>query len=296
MNAQLAPAPARNRHYIGGGNIAGILGLSPFKTPLQEYLTIIGDEEQPTEDQLDFFARRKALEPFAVALFERETGKKIVRANERYTDREHAFIRSEIDAETETENVEIKSVHPLAAKDWGPAGNDEIPVYVAAQAMHGLMVTGRRVCYPVAMIGFDDFRVYRVERDEETIAGLREHAVAFWRNHVERMVPPDPVTSEDVLRLFERDNGMSIEATPEIVAAFAEYRECKRIEKKAEKLAEQIKLFMGEATTLTICAEPVATWKTQVSRRFDQKAFGAEHAALLEQFKRDSTCRVFRIR
>lgn len=297
MNAQLAPAPARNRHYIGGGNIAGILGLSPFKTPLQEYLTIIGDEEQPSEDQLDFFARRKALEPFAVALFERETGKKIVRANERYTDRENTFLKAEIDAETDDgENVEIKSVHPLAAAAWGPAESDELPAYVAAQAMHGLMVTGRRVCYPVAMIGFDDFRVYRVERDEETIAGLREHAVAFWHNHVERMVPPEPMTSEDVLRLFEHDNGMSIEATDEITAAFAELRECKRAEKRGEKLAEQIKVYMGENTTLTISGEPVATWKTQVSRRFDQKAFGAVHPDLLELFKRDSSCRVLRLK
>lgn len=295
MNAQLAPE-IRNRHWIGGGNIAGILGLSPFKTPLQEYLTIIGEEEPPSDDQLDFFARRKALEPFAVALFERETGKKIVRANERYTDREHAFIKAEIDAETDGENIEIKSVHPLAAAAWGPAGNDEIPAYVAAQAMHGLMVTGRRVCYPVAMIGFDDFRVYRIERDEETIAGLRAHAVAFWRNHVERMVPPEPTTSEDVQRLFERDNGLSIEATPEIFAALLELKKCKEAEKFGEKMAEEIKVFMGENTMLTLGGEPLATWKTQKSRRFDQKAFGAEHADLLELFKRDSPCRVLRIK
>lgn len=298
MNAQLAPAPTNTRHYIGGGNIAGILGLSPFKTPLQEYLTIIGEEEAPTEDQLDFFARRKALEPFAIELFKRRMpGRDIARANERYTDREHAFLKAEIDAETDDgENVEIKSVHPLAAAAWGPAETDELPAYVAAQAMHGLMVTGRRVCYPVAMIGFDDFRVYRVERDEETIAGLREHAVAFWRNHVEPMVPPEPMTSEDVLRLFEHDNGMSIEATDEITVAFAELRECKRAEKRGKKLAEQIKVYMGENTTLTISGEPVATWKTQSSRRFDEKAFGAAHPDLLELFKRDSSCRVLRLK
>lgn len=295
MNAQLAPVQ-NERHYIGGGNIAGILGLSPFRTPLDEFLTIIGEADPPSEDQLDFFARRKALEPFAIRLFERQTGKKVVRVNERYTDREYAFIRAEIDAETDDENVEIKSVHPLAAADWGPAGNDDLPTYVTAQAMHGLMVRGRRVCYPVAMIGFDDFRVYRVERDEETIAGLREHALTFWRNNVERLTPPEPRTVDDVLRLFARDSGASIEATADIAAAFAEFRECKAAEKRGEKLAEQIKLFMRDATTLTLGGEPLATWKAQTSRRFDQTAFGKEHAALLEQFKRESNTRVFRIK
>jgi putative phage-type endonuclease len=295
MNALLEPL-VNTRHYIGGGNIAGILGLSPFKTPLDEYLTIIGDQEQPSQDQLDFFARRKALEPFAIELFQRETGKTIVRANERYTDREHLFIKAEIDAETVDENVEIKSVHPLAASHWGDPGGDSIPTYVTAQAMHGLMVNGRRVCYPVAMIGFDDFRVYRIERDEETIRGIREHAVSFWRNHVERMAPPDAVTSEDVKRLFKRDSGASKEATTEIAAAVDELRLCKAAEKRGEALAEQIKVFMLDATTLTAGGKSVATWKSQNSTRFDQKAFGAEHPALLELFKHTTETRVFRLK
>ncbi|HEY9126627.1 MAG TPA: YqaJ viral recombinase family protein [Acidobacteriaceae bacterium] len=293
MNAAIA---THNRYYIGGGNIAGILGLSPFKTPLDEYLTIIGDQEEPSQDQLDFFARRKALEPFAIELFQRQTGKSIIRANERYTDAEHTFIRAEIDAETDSENVEIKSVHPLAAHHWGDPGADAIPTYVTAQAMHGLMVRGRRVCYPVAMIGFDDFRVYRVERDEETIAGIRAHAVAFWRNHVERMTPPPPTTSEDVLRLFPRDNGASVEATPEIIEALSELRQCKAAEKRADALAECIKVFLGEATTLTLGGKPLASYKHQSSIRFDQKAFAAEYPALFELFKRSSETRVFRIK
>lgn len=287
---------SETRGYLGGGNIAGVLGLSPFKTPYDEFLTITGGEEAPSEDQLDFFARRKALEPFAIALFERQTGKPIVRANERYTDREHAFIRAEIDAETETENVEIKSVHPLAAHHWGEPGGDAIPTYVTAQAMHGLMVTGRRVCYPVAMIGFDDFRVYRVERDEETIAGIRAHAVAFWRNHVERMLPPPPTTAEDVLRLFPRDNGASVEATAEIAEALAELRQCKAAEKRGETLAERVKVFIGEATTLTLGGKPIATFKHQASSRFDQKAFAVEHPTLFELFKRAGETRVLRLK
>lgn len=293
MNAQLKPA---DRHWIGGSNIAGILGLSPYKTPYQEFLTITGDVEPPSEDDLEFFARRKALEPFAIRLFQRHTGKTVVRQNERYTDREHMYIRAEIDAETDTENVEIKSVHPLAAAEWGDQGSDMIPTYVTAQAMHGLMVTGRRVCYPVAMIGFDDFRVYRIERDEETITGMRAHAVSFWRDHVERLVPPDPTTAEDVQRMFRRDSGAEIEATPEILESLAQLRECKAAAKRADALAEHIKVFMRDAAILTAGGEPVATWKSQTSNRFDQKAFSAEHPDLFELFKRASDSRVFRIK
>ncbi|HET7663863.1 MAG TPA: YqaJ viral recombinase family protein [Rhodanobacteraceae bacterium] len=297
MNAQLAPSP-HDRRYIGGGNIAGILGVSPYKTPLQEYLTIVGEAEPPDADRLRFYARRKALEPFAVELFLAEVkGREVGRVNHRYVDPEYAFIKAEIDAETDSEeNIEIKSVHPLAAKDWGPAGGDEIPVYVTAQAMHGLMVTGRRVCYPVAMIGFDDFRMYRVERDDETIAAMREREVAFWREHVECLQPPEPTTSEDVQRLFDHDNGEPIEATPEILDLLDEYRQAKAAAKHADALAERIKVFMGPATTLTADGAPLMTWKTQTAHRFDQKAFAAAEPALFEQFKHASTSRVLRLK
>ena len=41
MSAQLQQAHSR-AGYCGGANIAGILGISPFRTPLDEYLLISG--------------------------------------------------------------------------------------------------------------------------------------------------------------------------------------------------------------------------------------------------------------
>lgn len=40
--------------------------------------------------------------------------------------------------------------------------------------MHGLMVTNKQVCVFGVLIGGDDFRIYRVERDEETIQAILE--------------------------------------------------------------------------------------------------------------------------
>jgi putative phage-type endonuclease len=302
VNTALATHRHDRRGYIGGGNIAGILGVSPYKTPLQEYLTITEGDAPTTPEQEAFFARRKALEPFALDLFrQQQPGRDVARANERYDDPEHPFIKAEIDAETDNgENIEIKTVHPLAAKDWGPAGEDEIPVYVTAQAMHGLMVTGRAVCFPVAMIGFDDFRVYRIERDDETIAAMRARELAFWHDHVETLTPPDPADSADVQRLFARDAGTPIEATGEILEAFNRLRELKAQlkgdEAEAETLSERIKVYMRDAAVLTANGTPLATWKTQTARRLDQQAFAAAHPDLFQQFKRASDSRVFRIK
>lgn len=303
MNAVLeqVDAPVRDRHYLGGGNVAGILGVSPYKTPLQEYLTIIGEAEAPSAERLSFFRRRKSFEPVAAELFQEKTGLQLVTVNERYTDREHAFIKAEIDAETAGgENVEIKTVHPLAARDWGEEGADDCPVYVTAQAQHGLMVRHRDLCYVLAMIGFDDVRVYRVERDEEIIATIRARELAFWNEHVLTRTPPPPANIEDLRVLYKRDAGNAVEATPEIAERIARLvdmsHRAKELDTAIGDEKEQIQLFMRDAASVTINGKPACTWKTQDRRALDQSAFKEAEPELFERFVKVSTSRVFRLK
>lgn len=292
------------RYYIGGGNVAGILGVSPYKTPLQEFLVITGQAEPAGAEREAFFRRRKAFEPVAAEIFAERTGLQLLRVNHRYPDPEHTFIRAELDAEaSDGANVEIKTVHPFAAKAWGDEGGDACPVYVTAQAQHGLMVSGRAVCWVLAMIGFDDSRVYRIERDDEIIAGIRAREVAFWHDHVESRIPPPPANADDVLALFARDSGAVIEATDEIAKRLGDLRvrkqRLKDLEDQVEADADAVKVFMGDAATICIDGRPAATWKSQDSRRFNQRAFEAAHPAhpaLLEQFKHTTTSRVFRVK
>jgi putative phage-type endonuclease len=292
---------APTRHYIGGSNIAGILGVSPYKTPLDEYLTIVGEAPAPDAERQSFFRRRKSFEPVAAELFTERTGLQLVAVNRRLTDPEFDFLKAELDAETDDgANVEIKTVHPLAARDWGLEGGDACPVYVTAQAMHGLMVSGRQLAYVLAMIGFDDVRVYRIERDDETIAGLRRRETGFWREHVLAGVPPPPRTGTDVLHLFARDLGTVVEATPAIVEAVARLRslkaEAKDLTTEIDALEEQVKLFMGGAASLAFDGQVLATWRSQTARRLDQKALEAAHPEIIEQFRKTAETRVLRIK
>lgn len=268
MNAQLAQL-SETRGYCGGGNIAGILGLSPFKTPLDEFLTITGDEAEISEAQREFFEDRKDLEPWAAKKFTRKTGLQIVRVNERYDDAEFPWAKAEIDFEPEGDcNGETKTVHPNAVRGWGkPEDGDEPPLYVTAQAMWGLGVTGRQLCYVQALIGFDDHRIYRVERDDELIAEIRRQAARFWKYHVEPRRPPPPTNVEDLLRLYRTDTGRAVEADNPIRVAIEEL--CQ--ERQAVKLHEArravhefaIKSFMRDATTLLVHGQPAITWKAR---------------------------------
>src|SRR6185437_3579854 len=155
VNAQAIPHSRVG--YIGGANVAGILGISPFRTPLDEYLLITGErEEVVTPEKAEFLEDRRDLEPWAAKKFTRKTGLAVVRANQRYDDAMIPWAKSEIDFEVEDGgNGETKTVHPNAVRDWGdPDAGEEPPLYVTAQAMWGLGVQPATHCYVQALVGF----------------------------------------------------------------------------------------------------------------------------------------------
>src|ERR1700758_4550859 len=88
------------RGYIGGSAIAGILGISPFQTPLDIYLSVVEGCEVIDPEKQQFFEDRKALEPWALAKFCRKTGLHAAVVNERYLDTKYTWAKAEIDFET----------------------------------------------------------------------------------------------------------------------------------------------------------------------------------------------------
>lgn len=269
MNAQLQQ-PHSRVGYCGGANIAGILGISPFRTPLDEYLLISGEREEAiTPERAEFFEDRRDLEPWAAKKFTRRTGLQIVRTNERYQDVELPWARAEIDAEADDGgNIETKTCHPNAVRDWGdPDAGEEPPLYVTAQAMWGMGVHPATHCYVQALIGFDDYRLYRIERDDTLIAEIRQRAADFWRWHIETRRPPKPIRVEDLLKLYERDSGRAVEATADIrdslEALCAERQALKLHESRKEVHEYAIKAFMRDATTLLVDGRPALTWKAR---------------------------------
>ena len=302
MNAPLAVGQLDRQTYIGSSDTAAILGISPWKTPLDVYL----DKVQPRveiidPDKLRVLNRGKRMEPYVIDLLAEETGLEIVRRGERYVDLEYDFLAAEIDAEAASgENIEIKTVSPFKAKEWGEQQSDEIPVHYAAQAMHALMITGRKICIFGVLIGADDFRIYRIERDDVTIAAIRAKEIAFWKR-VQDRDQPDPSTVSDVFRLFgTHDSGTAIAANEAIQADVLALKSLKADAKSLEGLIamreDRIKLYMGDAAILTMNGTPSITWKEQQSKRFDQTAFKAAYPDLFEQFTKVAASRVFRIR
>ena len=280
--------------FIGGSDSAAVLNLFPPSWRKSEFLLYqekIGELiDDPTPEQRRRFARGKRLEPVVVEMMidelrDRGHDVQIIARNARYQDSEFPFLACELDLELvvdgEEYNGEIKTVSQFAAKDWGDQGSDEIPIYYIAQVMHGMMIKPRRRCIVAALIGGDDLRIHQIDRDEETIAGIRAKEVAFWKRVQDRN-PPDPHTADDVRWLYAKDAGTVAEADDELMRLVGELYYLKNSAKLAEneidKVSTQIKLAMGDAAILVYEGKVIATWKNnKPSQKTDWRAVVDEH-------------------
>ncbi len=269
-------APDRTT-YIGGSDVASILGISPWKSAFALYLEKTGAavEEETPADKAKLFRRGKRWEPIVVEMLvdelrERGHEVEIVARNQRYADTELPFLAAEIDLELlidgEPTNVEAKTVSPFAAKLWGDEETDEVPIYYAAQVMHGLMIRPRRRAVVAALTGFDDRpRVHWIEYDAETIAGIRARELEFWQR-IQSRIPPSPETAEDVRWLYKKDGGEVIEADNKLAEMIAELKHMKVAikghEASAEVLATQIKARIGKAATVIYQGQWIANFKS----------------------------------
>ena len=291
--------PDRNT-YIGGSDAATILGVSPWQTRYQLWAHktgLVPTVTDPAKEKI--FARGKRLEPVILQMFEDESGLHVDHRNRRFQDSEYPFLAAEIDGETGNENIDAKTAQPFARHLWGESGSDDIPIYYAAQFMHGLMVTGRDVCHVAAMIGLDDFRIFRVERDDELIALLRERELEFW-DLVQSQTPPPIETAEDALSVWPTSHLETAEVTEGVVDLVQELKlvkaQIKGLETREAELRDAILPAFQDAEAIEHAGRILATWKTQNASRLDQKTLASQQPEIFEQYKVTSSTRVLRIK
>lgn len=312
------------RTYIGGSDIAGILGLQPkgWRTALQIWQRKVAQDGEPVEEtpreQRRLLARGQIVEPLVARMLEVLHRIEGATRGRRYTDPDVPFFAAEIDFELpfnrvahlfpqeqggpatddETVNVEIKTVHPFSVGEWGEEGTDEVPIHYAAQVYWGLGVTRRRLALCAALFGADDLVLYPMAGDEGTIAGMRDKAQDFWVRHVLTNTPPPPQTLQDVARLWPDDDGSTIEADDTALAALRTLRSITAARKSYEDGEDGVSLlireYMKNATTLRLGDIELATLKAQKTQSIDVAKLKEQFPDAYKATLRTGTTRVLR--
>lgn len=277
MNAPIPVGALDRATYLGGSDVAAILGVSPWTTPFMLFQKKTGAYvEELTPAKRRILERGARWEPIVLEMLvdeltDRGHDVEVVATGQRYQDPEFPFLAAEIDAELivdgEPVNGEMKTAGYFAAGAWGEYDSNEVPIYYLAQVMHGLMIQPRRRAVVAAVTGFDERPMVRwVERDDETISAIRAREIEFWLR-IQSGEAPDPVTPEDVKWLYPCDQGTSVDADGELLALCTTLKgakaKAKEVEADIELMVTKIKARMGAAASLLgPNGKPIATWKT----------------------------------
>ena len=277
---------------LGGSEIAGVLGISPWTSPLQVWERKTGrSPEQECSEAMHF---GNVLEDIVAKEFARRNNVKVVRTTKVLYHDDLPFSASIdrfiLDGKSGSafspkgklltrKLLEIKTAR--TSKGWGEEGTDEIPPYYLTQLYWYLAISGCDVAHLAVLIGGSDYRQYVVERDESIIKDLFDKCTEWWVEYVEQDKAPPPRTFEDALKLYPDSNGAQITASEELEGLLTHQA---KLKSKIKALTDSEKEIRGDILKLMeeneVATAPdgriLCTLKSRYSNRTDWKALVKE--------------------
>lgn len=274
MSTQVLPLPdaaereawlQERKTFLGATDIVSILGMSPYKTPLQVYLEKTGRlEPEPMSAPA---LRGIRMEPVVAQMYSDETGHSLRKgATVRMLDR--PYLAATPDYYSPLSLVEIKTHSPRLAHEYGPPGTDELPSREVVQVTWQMHVCQAASCDLACLFGVDDLRIYTVGYDRELGCSLEQTAEAFWHDVIQADEPPvASAGDEDVLkRLYPSDAGAEVMSDAELEEVIEEMsltlQRLRATEEALEGQKARIQQFMGSAAVLH-CRHGAFTWKAR---------------------------------
>jgi putative phage-type endonuclease len=275
---------------IGSSDAAAAIGLSPYKSPLELWLEKTGRKppEDLSEKEAIFWGT--TLEPILAAVYQQRTGNKVRRVNAVLQHPTQSFMLANLDRAVGYDGIlEIKTAGYHSAPQW----EETVPEAYQCQVLHQLAVTGKAWADVAVLIGGQDFRIYRIERDEEKIFDLVDQETGFWQC-VTDDVPPDVDGSESSGKalnwMYPQDSGETIDCTDsdQLNRLFCELLDMKRRREQLEFLEathkQTIQSAMGNATTALFVGGKVSWKKPKDSQGIDLKRLLNDQPALAAQY------------
>lgn len=267
----------QRKRGIGGSDVAAIMGLSPWKSPMEVWLEKTGRAEAPDLSGKEAVAMGTELEGDVMEMYRRRhPTSRVQRVNAVLSSVFRPWAQASLDGIVRDPELgwgvlEIKT--GSRDSEWA----DGVPLHYLTQVTHYLSVTGYPFADVAALIG--DFGLhyheYRVMRDEADIQAVVEAVDEFWADCVEKdAIPPYvsalPSEGKALYELYKRadgemspEDGMRAEELAERVLKLSEGLEAAR--KQKQRATNELKRLVNEHRGI-ITPSYVITWSRSESR------------------------------
>lgn len=256
--------------FIGGSDVAGIMGLSRWKTPLSVWAEKTG---RINNDLSNFEAAEigQELEEYVSRKFERKTGIKLRRDSRDFKHPEFPYMVGHIDRLVlDGESIfEAKTCSAYKEKEW--AGED-IPQEYVLQVMWYIALAKRQKGYIAVLIGGQKFVWKEIKFDQGLFDKMVEAVNNFWEAFIIKDVMPMACAQDDELLgdLYPHETAEKTLVldgeNAELVNQWLEERNgaiavIKEAEAADKEVKAKIKQLLGDCEVLET-DQFLATWKT----------------------------------
>lgn len=261
---------------LGASEIPVILGLSPFKAPAElaaekrgELPPFAGNEFTHWGQRLErtiveewveqHRAKGEDVSIFTPPTLRHRTSPVVMATLDRVVAPEGRRAR-----EVWRAALEAKNVSAYRREEFGE-GEDAIPEAFIVQIQTQLEVAELPEGFLATLIGGNQFREYRLERDPELGGNLVQFAEEWWADHVVQGLPVpldgSRASSDFLRRRYPVEQGPLLDPTPDFEAMVAKVRAAKAALAEAEKAeaaaTNALRQVIGEASGIA----GLATWK-----------------------------------
>jgi len=190
---------------ITGTDIAAIVGLNPYKTVYDVFLSKLGlaDEDEDTP----YMRRGRRMEPVLAEDYEEMTGLKTVKVG-LIKSPAYDFVLGTPDRLVVDEagnilhGLEIKTAGYRQAQYWGPPETDQVPDQYLIQCQWYMAASDIEKWDLIVTIAGELPIIYHITRNDELISKLIEKAGEFWHKNVLEKEPPSVDASISAARML----------------------------------------------------------------------------------------------
>jgi len=283
------------REYIGGSDIAAIMNMNRWKTPLKLWLEKTGEIEPDDLSQNDSVQLGIELEEFVAQKFSKETKKPVRKQNKMYRHKDFPFLVAHVDRliTNSDEILECKTCSFYKKEEWE---DEKIPTEYIMQVIWYLGITGKKKGYIAVLIGGQTFKYKPVQFDKELFDLMVEAACEFW-NFVQTKTMP---------RIFVNDNSILSKAFHVENQDFIEIQNIEKTVKKLQRIKKRIlnlkkrqefyEVVIKKAININsglLTKKYKVTWKNENTTRVDTEKLKKDK--LYEQYSYTTESRKLRV-
>lgn len=306
----------KSARLIGGSSAGTILGINPYRSRYQEYLRMIGEEEEEDLSENINIYCGNLLEP-VIAQILHDKGYEFKTGLEQEINPVHKHLSRNVDGLSADRKIvhEIKTANTFMRDKFAdgptPTYNAQINHYALWPEVEQMFLHVLFVPQEMKQMFFDveftadqvyniclslELQTFVCEPDvmlQEYMLGRYDEFMRF----VDNRIPPPAQNMEELAVMFAQSESGSVQATDNDMRALTRIKEIKSeiksLNDEAKMLQYQVCETMGEKDTLLNDGSKLATWKTQSAKRVDTQRLKDDK--IYEKYLKVSESRVFRL-